>query len=178
MQLQMQTTAIWDHLDLSVQRSLRWMPPEQMTSGVMNELADIYSFGMTTYEVRAVKSVRTNSETIFQILSSHPPFYTLADNLVYDAVINEGQRPPRPTESSEIGLSDLLWALVTDCWSQDPATRPGSGPLRDRILLLESSRADSTFARMYYLSINVIIINPIWKANTVLCNQPSMLQSR
>lgn len=34
-----------------VQGTLRWMSPEQMTYGKLDEKTDIYSFAMTVYEV-------------------------------------------------------------------------------------------------------------------------------
>lgn len=34
-------------------------------------------------------------------------------------------RPSRPTSSSSArGLTDDIWALIEDCWKQDPAARP------------------------------------------------------
>lgn len=32
--------------------TLRWMAPEQLTTGLITKQSDMYSFGMTIYEVR------------------------------------------------------------------------------------------------------------------------------
>jgi Protein tyrosine kinase. len=41
----------------AVRGTFRWMSPEQMTYAIMNLGSDIYSFGMTIYEVSKVLAV-------------------------------------------------------------------------------------------------------------------------
>ena len=36
----------------------------------------------------------------------------------------EGQRPGRPQEGQELGLTDSVWDMTVRCWNQDPAQRP------------------------------------------------------
>jgi len=38
--------------------------------------------------------------------------------------IQKGERPNRPQEAQELGLSDLVWDMVDSCWQQDPGHRP------------------------------------------------------
>ena len=45
-------TATIRKISITQSGTLRWMSPEQMTTGVTNKKTDIYSFGMTMYEVR------------------------------------------------------------------------------------------------------------------------------
>jgi serine/threonine protein kinase len=47
--IRMHTTTIQDIRPL--QGSLRWMSPEHMEHSIVNKMTDIYSFGMTIYEV-------------------------------------------------------------------------------------------------------------------------------
>jgi len=35
-----------------------------------------------------------------------------------------GERPARPPEAQELGLTDLVWNMTCKCWRQDPARRP------------------------------------------------------
>lgn len=39
------------------------------------------------------------------------------------SIVN-GARPPRPDNSTTIGLSDPLWDLLQDCWNGDRSQRP------------------------------------------------------
>jgi len=38
--------------------------------------------------------------------------------------ITNGERPARPSEAYELGLTDSLWNMTLRCWGQDPAHRP------------------------------------------------------
>ena len=35
-----------------------------------------------------------------------------------------GERPTRPVEAQELGLTDFVWEMTIRCWDQDPAERP------------------------------------------------------
>ena len=35
-----------------------------------------------------------------------------------------GERPDRPQEAQELGLTDSMWEMTVRCWHQDPAQRP------------------------------------------------------
>jgi len=49
----MHATTIHDptHTSSLLQGTPRWMSPEQMSRGIINKQTDVYSFGMTMYEV-------------------------------------------------------------------------------------------------------------------------------
>ena len=38
--------------------------------------------------------------------------------------IVDGERPARPQEAQELGLTDSMWDMTVRCWHQDPAQRP------------------------------------------------------
>ncbi|KAJ7575155.1 kinase-like domain-containing protein, partial [Mycena floridula] len=92
--------------------SLRWMAPEILLIEDMSTYRetqtstsrDIYAFACTVVEIYTLK----------------PPFHHISGRDV--AVMNQviaGKRPDRPD-----GISDGLWRLTQQCWSQDPAARP------------------------------------------------------
>jgi hypothetical protein len=35
----------------------------------------------------------------------------------------DGERPARPQEGEELGLTDSMWDMTVRCWNQDPAQR-------------------------------------------------------
>ncbi|KDQ54015.1 hypothetical protein JAAARDRAFT_95097, partial [Jaapia argillacea MUCL 33604] len=58
-----------------------WMAPECMTGSTVDFRSDIYSFGMTIYE----------------IFAGHPPFPHLPDPVVYVQITERNLRPDRPS---------------------------------------------------------------------------------
>ena len=38
--------------------------------------------------------------------------------------IMSGERPARPQEAKELGLTDSVWDMTVRCWHKDPAQRP------------------------------------------------------
>ena len=38
--------------------------------------------------------------------------------------ITGGERPIRPQEAQELGLTDLVWEMAVRCWEKDRALRP------------------------------------------------------
>ncbi|KDQ54275.1 hypothetical protein JAAARDRAFT_196645 [Jaapia argillacea MUCL 33604] len=109
------------------QGTLQWMAPEQMSGSGVNKRSDVYSFGMTIYE----------------IFVGHAPFGLLPNNTVFAYVRNEGGRPIRPSQSeiTHRGLDDAMWSLVEECWSQEPRTRPPAADLVHRLEVLAVSYA-------------------------------------
>lgn len=88
--------------------TIRWMSPEQM-EGVTNKMTDIYSFGMTIYEVYA----------------GTPPFPSTPDNLLFTLVYDRGLRPKRPQQDEGgVDIDDATWNLVQKAWDQDGKKRP------------------------------------------------------
>jgi len=69
--------------------------------------ADIYALGMT----------------IYQILTSKQPFLQKRKARVMYAVIL-GERPVKPENAKEIGMTDAMWDLLKECWMEDRVARP------------------------------------------------------
>ncbi|KAI0073086.1 kinase-like protein [Panus rudis PR-1116 ss-1] len=89
--------------------SARWMAPEQMLQGTTSRHSDIYSFGMTMYEV----------------FTGLPPFSGVPDSLLLQIVVDRGRRPLRPERPSDCpGLDDKVWTLMESMWDAKPKQRP------------------------------------------------------
>ena len=91
-----------------------FMAPELLYStrfgldkGVPSKEADIYALGMTVY----------------QVLTGKWPFYTKREVEVMNAVIS-GERPPRPDNAEKIGMTEVVWELLGECWREDRTKRP------------------------------------------------------
>lgn len=39
-------------------------------------------------------------------------------------VVLEDERPPRPTDSNKLGITDKIWEILRMCWEKDPSARP------------------------------------------------------
>ena len=67
--------------------------------------------------------------------------------------IMDGERPARPQEAQELGLTDSMWEMTVRCWHQDPAQRPMMTEvvgLLLKLLLFLSIEADlSNFLQAY-----------------------------
>ncbi|KDQ55359.1 hypothetical protein JAAARDRAFT_195751 [Jaapia argillacea MUCL 33604] len=89
--------------------TFRWFAPEIMAKqraiDMFTTAGDVYSFGMTMYEV----------------YTGHPPFPTVRVNTAVSDVLN-GFRPPRPAAKERI--PDDMWDIIESCWKQDPLERP------------------------------------------------------
>ncbi|ORY46634.1 kinase-like protein [Rhizoclosmatium globosum] len=93
-----------------------YAPPESLVLDyVVTSAYDVYSFGMTAYEV----------------LTRHRPFLGQvqeSDPYIVMSWICDGKRPPRcgtkgyrPQADS---ISDEVWQLINACWEQSPILRP------------------------------------------------------
>ena len=60
------------------------------------------------------------------------PFYALRDTEVSYKVI-QGERPTKPPNANEIGISDGLWQLLTRCWDADYTKRPLIGEIFEQL---------------------------------------------
>jgi hypothetical protein len=49
------------------------------------------------------------------------------------AMVVSGKRPARPAGSHDLGISDQVWQLLTDCWSADRPSRPNVIKVRNFI---------------------------------------------
>jgi len=94
--------------------TIAFMAPElllpdkfQLKKGVPSPEADIYALGMTVY----------------QVLTGKWPFFPRREAEVVHAVVS-GERPPKPGNAEEIGITQLLWNLLTACWCEERTGRP------------------------------------------------------
>ena len=69
--------------------------------------ADVYAFGMTMY----------------QVLTGKRPFRPMRNAGIIRAVIS-GERPAKPEDAEEIGMTYTVWNLLRECWKEDRTTRP------------------------------------------------------
>jgi serine/threonine protein kinase len=120
-----------------IRGTLRWMAPEQMKHGIVNKTTDIYSFGMTIYEVGPHSSPEIFFSQYFKIFSGIPPFAHTVDGLLFKLIVDQELRPPRPADPLivKIGLDNSMWSLIEQCWAKQPDNRPGASEIA---ILLES----------------------------------------
>lgn len=96
------------------QGTIHFMAPEHILpdkfgvdKAIPSKEADIYALSMTVY----------------QVLTDRLPFFPKKETEVPFAVIS-GQRPPKPENVSEIGMTAVVWDLLQECWREDKTTRP------------------------------------------------------
>ena len=82
---------------------VKWMPPEMLQDGVSDEKSDVWSFGVTCWEVFTFGST---------------PYPGLDNHLILQHLIN-GYRLPIPLLCPE-----EIYALMARCWSLNPKDRP------------------------------------------------------
>ncbi|KAJ3486030.1 hypothetical protein NLI96_g4520 [Meripilus lineatus] len=110
--------------------TLRYMAPEQLSKNNFNMKTDIYSFGMTMYE----------------IFAGVAPFSHIPGQEIFGLVIDRRCRPDRPTPSDTNGLTDDLWQLIELCWSHDPKKRPTGSEV---VMGIENSIATDNSSRSF-----------------------------
>ena len=56
-----------------------------------------------------------------------------SENKVFLATkkIADGERPPRPSKTTRLGLSDELWALIESSWAHEAVDRPPASTFVD-----------------------------------------------
>ena len=83
-----------------------------LEKAIPSKEADVYALGMTVY----------------QVLTGKLPFFPRGEASVVVAVMS-GERPPRPENSEEIGMTVVVWDLLTGCWKEDRTARPTIGQI-------------------------------------------------
>ncbi|KAF4582455.1 hypothetical protein EYR38_002580 [Pleurotus pulmonarius] len=84
--------------------TLRWMAPECLNGHRANEASDVYSLGMTIWEV----------------YSEELPLATFFERVIAFQIETKQLRPERPQRLAEDGI----WELIQRCWAHDPSRRP------------------------------------------------------
>ena len=110
--------------------TLTFMPPEILAPqefGLVNPKlttqADIYAFGLVTFQVCEEDRGYQLMTYIIQVLTGEIPFRGLGPTGSIFAVV-KGLRPEKPENASAIGFSDPLWGHVQRCWDGDMNLRP------------------------------------------------------
>jgi serine/threonine protein kinase len=100
-----------------------------LEKGVPSKEADIYALGMTVY----------------QVLTGKWPFFSRKEAEV-TLVVLSGERPPKPEDAEEIGMTETLWDLLSECWKEDRTKRPSISEILGRFCDITGDRktTDST----------------------------------
>ena len=78
-----------------------------LKKGGPSKEADVYALSMTMY----------------QVMTGKRPFLQMRKAAIVCAVIS-GERPAKPENAEEIGMTDAFWDLLGECWREDRRTRP------------------------------------------------------
>lgn len=90
-----------------------FMAPELLSTrfgldrAVPSKETDIFALGMTSY----------------QVLAGKKPFSQVGGARIAHAVIS-GERPAKPENAKQVGMTDVVWDLLTECWREDRTKRP------------------------------------------------------
>jgi len=62
------------------------------------------------------------------------PFHLYRRDPAVISSIKSGERPGRPLEATELGLTDGLWNLIRSAWAEDTTKRPSVPTIIDFLL--------------------------------------------
>jgi len=99
--------------------TMRYLAPEVLLKGKYSYKADVYSFGITMYE----------------LFTSNPPYRLDDGHGMFERVnmiTNDCLRPDLT------GLPAVVQALLSDCWAHDPDARPGMHEIIGRLERMRS----------------------------------------
>ncbi|KAG8708498.1 hypothetical protein FRC09_001218 [Ceratobasidium sp. 395] len=112
-------------IDTTFGGTIRWMAPEQLRADTMivSLPADVFSWGMLSLELMTGTIPWSNVQQ---------------DSAIILKVAARGQRPERPECQCKEGCGCLvgnndLWALIQQCWADEPTERPGVSQLCDAL---------------------------------------------
>ncbi|KAG8897309.1 hypothetical protein FRB99_008239 [Tulasnella sp. 403] len=110
--------------------SYRWMAPELLQEVLDGDgkpksfETDVFSFGMTIYEV----------------LSGNPPLHDYKYDFAAASAIVKGKRPPKEPGNSPSGRSyEPIWNIADSCWLMEPSARPSMTKVFNDICNLSES---------------------------------------
>ncbi|KAG6329933.1 hypothetical protein ID866_9157 [Astraeus odoratus] len=98
--------------------SLEFMAPELFDIGDPSTAGDVWAFGMT----------------VLELFTRLLPFHDCRSMALIMARLLRGKLPHRPAEASTCSrMTDAWWDLCTLCWQQDPASRPATSEILQKI---------------------------------------------
>ena len=102
---------------------------DKIKSGLSTRDSDTFALGMVTFEVRTVHGegfhdFDTSPCAPPQVFTGHLPFPENKARGVIMKKIIDGERPPRPPEGKDLGLSDKLWEIVRSSLAHEVEKRP------------------------------------------------------
>ncbi|PCH41787.1 kinase-like protein [Wolfiporia cocos MD-104 SS10] len=115
-----------------IRGTVHWMAPElfnpeafELKSSMPSAASDIYALALVMWGV----------------FSLQVPFhqYPLSATVIFN-VLN-GARPSRPEGTKELGLSDMLWDFINECWAANPADRPSIDTILNKLHALDEDSA-------------------------------------
>ena len=103
----------------------RWQSPQILFEEAPAGLeSDVYSFGITIYEVRGLSGSLHHTKHLLQILSGEVPFAAFPSDGAFYRALNRGTRPPKEPAVSSGGQSyAYIWDTAEMCWAQEPMSR-------------------------------------------------------
>ncbi|KAM3724039.1 Insulin-like receptor [Dirofilaria immitis] len=122
---------------------VRWMAPESLMDGKFTMKSDVWSYGITVYEMLTL---------------AQQPYLGLANESVFDYIGVKKKILTRPT-----GCPDFWYELMERCWKYDPRERPTFAEIVG--ILLRHAKAgihdfpDSEFREMSFVVSNQIDID-------------------
>jgi len=90
--------------------SVAWMSPELIQGLPLRLPCDIYSFGMTIYEV----------------YTGQIPFGPDPPSLLIDLILQNNIRPEKPNPDSAPHFTYNIWELAEQCWVKEATERPSA----------------------------------------------------
>ncbi|THU93876.1 kinase-like protein [Dendrothele bispora CBS 962.96] len=107
-------TATGSHV---VEGTARWLAPEcLMKMQPVSYESDIYAFGCVCYE----------------LFTGLLPFHHCVHDVSVIFDLMNGARPERPLHCPQ--LSDQIWVIMQECWSEEPFARPAASVLPERFV--------------------------------------------
>ncbi|RMX49955.1 hypothetical protein pdam_00013942 [Pocillopora damicornis] len=96
---------------------VKWMAPESIFDSIFSTKSDVWSYGILLWEMVTMGGV---------------PYPTLTNSEVC-RLLKTGYRMERPDM-----CSDEVYELMTECWTEEPATRPSFSQLVEKLELIIS----------------------------------------
>lgn len=111
------------------------MSPERLKGGVLKKSGDIYSFGMTVFEVCRTAPRRMNCEVLItlKIYTGEIPLGNVSPSDLRQLVVDEDLRPEKPDEDEAPYMTDEIWDFAVRCWVKHPRQRPTATAVHDTI---------------------------------------------